>query len=140
MLRKSVFLAIFAAASCLGVAEESPRITDVAIEPAEVTLVNADQSVQFLVTLKMSDGTQRDGTRQAEYKTALSGGSGSADSVAEVEKGRLRPKGDGSVMVLATVIDPISKQTLSASAKATVQNFGVERELHFVNDIEPILT
>ena len=147
MLRKSVIFAIFAAtATSFGVAEESPRITEVAIEPAEVTLTDADQSVQFLVTLKMSDGTLRDGTRQAEYKTQLvpgsgsAAGSGSADSVAAVENGRLLPKGDGAVMVVATVIDPATKQPLGASAKATVQNFAVERDLHFVNDIEPILT
>ena len=140
MLRKSVIFAIFAATASVGLAEELPRILDVQIEPPEVTLTNADQSVQYLVTLKMSDGTLRDGTRQAEYKTQLAEGSGSADSVAEVERGRLVPKGDGAVMVVATVLDPVTKQPVGASAKATIQNFAVERELHFVNDIEPILT
>ncbi len=48
-------------------ATDAPRIAEVLVEPAEVTLTDADQSVQFLVTLKMSDGTLRDATRQAEY-------------------------------------------------------------------------
>jgi len=140
MLRKSLIFAFFAAAASVGVAEDAPRITEVTIEPHEVTLTNADQSVQFLVTLKMSDGTLRDGTRQVEYKTQLTEGSGSGDGVAAVERGRLVPKGDGAISVEASVVDPVTKQTVVASARATVRNFAVERELHFVNDIEPILT
>jgi hypothetical protein len=150
MLRKSVIFAILAATAASGaVAEPSSgtdRITGVTIEPAEVTLTDADQSVQFLVTLKMSDGTLRDGTRQAEFKARLTpaegstAAPGSADSVVAIENGRLLPRGDGTVAVTASVLDPVSKQPLVASAKATIQNFAVERDLHFINDIEPILT
>jgi len=119
----------------------APRITAVQIEPAEVVLADADQSAQLLVTLKMSDGTLRDATRQAEYSFQSADGKADvATSVATIESGRLKPKGDGEVTVTATVVDPETQQKLSASAKTTVKNFTVERELHFVNDIEPVLT
>ena len=58
----------------------------------------------------MTDGTLRDGTRQAEYTTQLAEGSGSADGIATIERRRLVPKGDGSVMVVATVTDPVTKK------------------------------
>ena len=109
------------------------QITQLLIEPAEVTLTSADQSVQFLVTAKMSDGTLRDATRQAEYAA-------SGTSLANIERGRLTPKGDGTVTVSASVLDPVSHKKISATAKTTIKGFAVERELHFVNDIEPILT
>ncbi len=140
MLRHSVVFALSGLAASVGFAEDQPHITELMVEPAEIVLTDADQSVQFLVTLKMSDGTLRDATRSAHYLTQLAEGSGAADTVAAVETGRLIPKGDGAVMVVATVEDPVSKKKIGASAKATVKNFAVERELHFVNDIEPILT
>jgi len=118
-------------------AADVPSITEVLIEPSEVTLTDADQSVQYLVTLKMSDGTLRDATRQAEFSAQAS--DGNANLVA-IDHGRVTPKGDGMVTVSATVIDPASNQKKTASAKATVKGFAVERELHFVNDIEPVLT
>ncbi len=117
--------------------KETPKITAVQIEPAEVVLSDADQSAQFLVTLKMSDGTLRDATRTAEYSFQSADG---RTDVATIESGRLKPKGDGSVVVTVAVVDPETQQKLSASAKTTVSNFAVERELHFVNDIEPVLT
>src|SRR5476651_860671 len=113
-----MFLSLLAAGIAASITAESPRVTSVLIEPAEVVLTDADQSVQFLVTLKMSDGTLRDGTRQAEYSIQLAEGSGSAESIAAVEHGRLLPKGDGAVMVLATVVDPVSQKKVGASAKA----------------------
>ena len=115
----------------------APKITAVQIEPAEVELTDADQSTQFLVTLKMSDGSLRDATRQAEY--SLQPADGNAN-VATIESGRLKPTGDGAVTVSAAVTDPVTQQKFSASAKTVVKGFAVERELHFVNDIEPILT
>ena len=140
MLRASVYFTILAVTAAAGLAAEPPRIAEVLIEPADVALTDADQSVQFLVTLKMSDGTLRDATRQAEYSTQLADGGGAGEKVAAIERGRLVPKGDGALTVSATVIDPVSNEKMTASAKAAVKNFAVERELHFVNDIEPVLT
>lgn len=138
MLRQSIIsFGILIATGALGFAADEARIAEVLVEPADVVLTDADQSVQYLVTLKMSDGTLRDATGQAEFAVQATAGE---PKVAEVEHGRLTPKGDGAVTVSATVLDPVSKQKMSASAKATVKGFAVERELHFINDIEPILT
>src|SRR3954471_9647591 len=89
---------------------DAPRIAEVTVEPAEVTLSDADQSVQFLVTLKMSDGTLRDGTRQAQYALTLP--DRTAASIGTIEEGRLLPKGDGVITVSATVTDPASKKAV----------------------------
>jgi hypothetical protein len=118
-------------------AESAPSIEKVLVEPAEVVLTNADQSVQFLVTLKMSDGTLRDATRQAEFSVLAT--DGNAD-VVSIDGGRLTPKADGTVTISAAVLDAVSKQKITAAARATITGFAVERELHFINDIEPVLT
>ena len=135
-----MYLAVLSLAASVGLGADGPRIAAVLIEPAEVVLTDADQSVQFLVTLKMSDGTLRHGTRQAEFSLQPAAGGGAAESIATVNHGRLVPQGDGAVTVTVTVTDPVSNTKAGASAKATVKNFAVERALHFVNDIEPILT
>ena len=140
MLKQSLYLMILAVTASAGLAAEPPRIAEVLVEPADVVLTDADQSVQFLVTLKMTDGTLRDATRQAEYSTQLADGGGTGEKVGAIERGRLVPKGDGALTVSATVVDPVSNEKKTVSAKATVKNFAVERELHFINDIEPILT
>ncbi len=128
-----MYFSLLAAGIVAIAAAEPPHMTQLLVEPAEVVLTDADQSVQFLVTCKMSDGTLRDATRQAEY-------SASGASIAAIERGRLTPKGDGTLTVTVSVLDPVSKKKISASAKTTIQGFAVEREVHFVNDIEPILT
>src|SRR5215213_4087737 len=103
-------------------AADEARITEVSLEPSETLLMDADQSVQFLVTLKMSDGTLRDGTRQAKFSAKLPEGA-PADTVAAIEQGRLTPKADGDVTVSATVLDPVSKQPLAATAKVGIKGF-----------------
>ncbi len=129
-----MFFPLLAAAVAAVIPAQAPRITQVLVEPAEVVLGDADQSVQFLVTLKMSDGTLRDATRQAEFSL------GDKAALGVVEHGRLVPKGDGALTVQVAVMDPATNQKMSGSAKATIKDFAVERPLHFVNDIEPILT
>ena len=52
MLRRSIYFALLASAASLGFAADAPRIAEVIVEPAEIVLTDADQSVQFLVTLK----------------------------------------------------------------------------------------
>jgi len=88
------FVALGVTASVTGAEapKETPKITAVQIEPAEVVLSDADESAQFLVTLKMSDGTLRDATRQAEYSFLSADGK---TDVATIESGRLKPKSDG---------------------------------------------
>ncbi|HLX60415.1 MAG TPA: DUF1549 domain-containing protein [Planctomycetota bacterium] len=114
---------------------EDARINSVIIEPAEVTFANADQSVQLLVTLQMSDGTLRDATRTARYVLPEQGA-----KVATIELGRVNATGDGSAIVTVSVDDKVQGKTINGSAKITVQNFAVARQVHFVNEIEPIFT
>ena len=122
---------------------EAPRISQIMIEPADVVLTDSDQSVQYLVTLKMSDGTLRDATREAEYTIQSPEGKplpDKAPAVVTVDRGRMVPKSDGGIRIAATVLDPVTHQKVSSAVKATVKGYPIERSLHFVNDVEPILT
>ncbi len=63
-------LVLLLAAGCWAASAATPApasLTKLTIEPAQVTLGNADQSVQLLVTAHLSDGTRRDVTRAAAY-------------------------------------------------------------------------
>ena len=111
------------------------KINSVEVEPAEITLPNADQSVQVLVTLKMSDGTQRDATHTARYKSIEQ-----SAKIAAIELGYVTPKGDGSAVFEVAVDDAVQGKPVVGSLKVTVLNFTVPRQIHFVNEIEPILT
>lgn len=121
--------------STTGSAADAARITAVEVEPTELNLPNADQSVQLLVTLKMSDGTSRDATQTAQYKTNEQNA-----KVAAIQKGFVLPKGDGSATFEISVDDAAQGKPVSGSVKINVKNFSVPREVHFVNEIEPILT
>lgn len=120
-------------------AADGQRAESLLLEPTETTLLNADQTVQFLATLRMDDGSLQDDTRQAEYAISLPDGSDGV-AVAGIDQGRLTPLGNGSVTITATSLDPVSKEKLTAVAHVTIRNFEKERDLHFVNDIEPVLT
>jgi hypothetical protein len=135
-----VFTFLLAAAISANLAGDAPRVTGLQIEPAEIVLTDADQRAQFLVTERMSDGTVQDGTRAAEYSVAPVTGALNPATIASVERGHLIPRGDGTFTVTATVVDPVSHEKVTTTAKATVKGFTEERDLHFVNDIEPILT
>ncbi len=125
----------------LAATAQEPRITGLQIQPAEVVLSDADQTVQFLVTLKMSDGTLRDGTHQAEFSLSSENTPQNApQNIASIQRGRLTPLADGKVTVSASVLDPQSKERFAAKAETLIKGFASERKLHFVNDIEPILT
>ena len=80
-----MYFSLIAASLAASLAVDTPHIASLHIEPAQVVLSDADQSVQFLVTCKMSDGTLHDATRQAEFTASLPG-------IATIEHGRLTPK------------------------------------------------
>jgi uncharacterized protein DUF1549/uncharacterized protein DUF1553 len=140
MFKRSLFSAILLASAVTGLAADPATITEIMVEPAQTTLINADQSVQFLVTLKMSDDTLRDATQTAAFSAQLADEKRSAVDVVTLDHGRLTPKSDGQVTVAVAVTDPILKTKLNGSAQVTIQGCAVERPLHFVNDIEPVLT
>ncbi|HYG76254.1 MAG TPA: DUF1549 and DUF1553 domain-containing protein [Planctomycetota bacterium] len=116
-------------------ASDDTRVVSLTVEPAEVTLSNADQTIQLLVTAEMSDGTQRDVTHSSVYAFDKK-----AASIASVEKGRVVPKSEGSGVLKITYQDPVKKKKITGSAKITVQSLAGSRNLNFVNDIIPILT
>src|SRR5438094_9269087 len=105
MFRRSLYLSMLVASGLAGLAADPVTITEVDVEPAQTILTNADQSVQFLVTLKMSDGTLRDATHAAEFFAQLPDGKGNATDVIAIDHGRLTPKSDGKVTVSVAVID-----------------------------------
>jgi len=107
----------------------------IAIEPPEILLLHSDQNVQLLITVTMNDGSLHDATHQARI-TLISENKTAADSIASVEKGVVTAKADGLVTLKAT----LPNTAISATAKVTVQGFGVDRKLNFTNDIIPILT
>ncbi len=119
------------AVHCFG---EDTRVAALAVEPAEVTLANADQTVQVIVTLTTADGMQRDVTRAAQYKAAPGA------TFATIDGGRVQPKADGTGVFEIVVDDKAVGKPLSASLKVTVKNYNIARAVHFANEVEPILT
>ncbi len=131
----SLAILVLALAAVMSARTEDARIDSIAVEPAEVNLVNADQSVQLLVTLKMSDGTMRDATELAKFKADEQ-----SAKIAAIQIGRVQPKSDGTATFEVSVEDKVQGKPISGSVKVNVKNFGVVRQVHFVNEIGPILT
>lgn len=107
---------------------EGPSIVGLAVEPAELTLSHDDDSAQLLVTAKLSDGSVRDVTRDAQYVSQA--------SVAAVSQGRVVPRGNGDASIQVSVTGFPTGQTV----KVTVKQFDVVRPLSFFNDVVPILS
>ena len=129
------FLGLCLATACaLNAVAQDATIKSVAVEPPVVTLPNADQTVQLLVTLTMSDGTQRDATATARFNAPPN------TTVAQIEGGKVSPKADGKAVYEVLVDDPVAKTPVKGSVEVSVQNFTKERVIHFTNEIEPILT
>ena len=114
---------------------QDASIVAVEVDPADITLPNADQSVQLIVTVKMSDGTRRDVTQTATYNATEA-----TSRIASIQFGRIMPKGDGSAAIDISVNDPAQGKQVHGSVSVKVANFGIVRQVHFVNEIQPILT
>ena len=116
------------------------HVTAVKVEPAEIALRHADQSVQVLVTLHFNDGSMQDATRSARYTVAAADGKPAKVPAVAVTGGRVTAKGDGTATISIAAQDPVTKKTLTTTATATVADFATERRLNFVNDVQPVLT
>src|SRR5207247_573309 len=81
-----------------------------------------------LVTGRYSDGNLRDLTAQAKLSTADPG-------VAVLKEGAVRPAGDGSTTVSASV-----SGAAPASAPVTVREAATQAPISFRNDVVPALT
>jgi len=125
-LLSSLFSPVFA---------EDSKPTGLLVEPAEITLTNADQRAQLLVSIQMSDGSLHDVTRSAAYAIDKK-----QSGVITIENGRIIPVFDGIAMVKIIAQDAQKKKKVTTTAKIVVQGCGVERPVHFTNDVIPILT
>jgi hypothetical protein len=114
-------------------ADDGTALMGITVEPSQVTLSHDDDSIQLLVTARLSDGSVRDLTRGAQYT------SDHAD-VAVVSHGRLIPKGNGTAAIQVSVSDSQSGQTHMAAVQVEVKQFETRRSLSFANDIVPILS
>lgn len=111
-------------------AENSPRLL---LEPAEVTLKAADETVQLLVTRVQESGWRSDETRAAQLVSL-------APQVVEVRSGVLVPRGNGEATVRATLAAAEGRPAMTAEMKVTVCEFEVDHPVSFDFDIEPLLS
>lgn len=136
-------LVLLLAAGCSAASAAMPApasLTKLTLEPAQITLGNADQSVQLLVTAHLTDGTQRDVTRSAVYSVPAPKASAKGPAIVAITDGRITPQADGAASVQVTFKDAVTKQTVNATVPVQVAGFTTERRLNYANDILPILT
>src|SRR5579863_7204904 len=75
--------------------QKSPRLE---VEPAQIVIKDADQSIQMLVTMHLGDGTLRDATLVAHYALDPK-----ASDLASVHKGRITPNASGESVLTISV-------------------------------------
>ncbi len=109
------------------------KVEQLLIDPESVTLGDADERVQLLVTAQGADGSLLDVTREAQYHC-------SDPALAEVSGGLVAPRGDGSTQIEIRFSDPIDGHEVTSRVPVSILGFGVSRGLNFANDIEPILS
>jgi hypothetical protein len=98
------------------------------VTPSVIELAGLHEGMQLLVTRRGADGRDRDLTRSAAYHVAPAG-------VVDVAKdGYVRPLSKGTAKVTVTVAGQ------EHVVKVTVPALDGGRPLHFVNDIEPLLS
>jgi hypothetical protein len=129
------FRALVAMAAPAAIAADSARVESIKVEPAAVELAHADQTAQLIVTLKMSDGSERDGTGLVRFTSA------NPDIAKPVNglMGLIKPRGDGTTQVSVSLADPARGSAGPATVAVTVRNFATPRKINFTNDIVPIL-
>ncbi len=101
------------------------------VEPAKFVLSGKWSSQSLLVTAQLSDGTVRDFTSAAEFKSAN-------PAIADVGKdGVVRPMGDGDVPI--TVAAKLGDATASAQVVASIKEAKNE-SAYFLRDVMPMFT
>jgi hypothetical protein len=114
----SYFLAVAARA-------ETPRLAELTVEPAQVTLTHRLDEHRLIVTGKLADDSERDLTRKARYTAA-------DPKVAIVStEGVVRPVGPGETSVEIAAGD--KKRTVAVVVKSVA-----ERSVSFANDVMPL--
>ena len=90
----------FVAIALSSVFAEDAKPVNLVVEPAEITLSNADQRVQILVSFQMSDNSFRDVTRTVTYTIDKK-----QNGIISIENGRISPLADGTVALKITAQD-----------------------------------
>ena len=96
--------------------------TEIVVEPVKFELNGTRSYQQLIVTGKYANGDVRDLTTVAMFTS-------SADAVAKIENGVVKPATDGSVQITATV------GTLKASVDGTVKNMAQPSAVSFKNQM-----
>lgn len=128
----AVVLGLLLSSASAGAGDVHP--TKLSVEPSEVLLRDPDESIQFVVTAEMSDGTLRDATLSAHY--ALTSG---AAPIALLHRGRLTPSSSGQG-ALTVRLDGAEGKAVEAQVSVRIELPPGERTVSFVNDVIPILT
>ncbi len=106
-------------------------LTSIQVEPPNLVLQSKWSSHALLVTGQLSDGSTRDFTATAEYKSAN-------PAIADVGNDAVvRPKADGEVPV--TVVAKLGDSTASAQVVVTVKEASNE-SANFLRDVMPLLS
>jgi hypothetical protein len=103
------------------------RVTELIVYPAAVHLTNPRQQQQLIVLGVLTDGRKLDLTRTATLS------SGNA-KVARVERGMVRPVGDGTTTLT------VEANGATATVPVTVEKATADIPVSFSREIEPILT
>jgi hypothetical protein len=101
---------------------------ELTVYPQQMELNGTQEGRQILVTLQEPGGKQRDETHQARYSVQPAG------VVRVTLQGYVRPIGKGEASI------QVEADGQSRSITVAVRDFDENRPLHFVRDIEPLLT
>jgi hypothetical protein len=107
----------------------------ISAEPADIVLLDPDQSIDLVVTAEMSDGSLRDATLLAHY--SLEKG---AAEIAFIHKGRVTPSAPGRGTLNIRFESAPGKGVVETQVPLRIEFPPTERILNFTNDIIPILT
>ncbi len=116
----------------------TPRAADAksvkfTIVPESIELRDSDDSVQMLATIERPDGTSADRTNDSVYVVT-------DPKVARVENGYVTPLANGSTKIEIVGKDQASGREYRGFATVVVKGLDVDRPIHFVNDVIPVLT
>lgn len=116
----------------VGVAAATAEVVKLSVAPAEVTLVDRDDSAQLIVTAELADGSLRDVTAEAKVEMSKAGFVMVADS-------RVVPVADGAG-TLTVHLATVGGKSVEAKVPFTVAGLAQDRKLNMTNDINPILS
>ncbi len=116
----------FAAARAQG----EPTLASIEVQPAEFSLDSKWSSQALVITGRLSDGTVRDLTAEAQLTPA-------AANIAQVgPKGTITPVADGATTI--AIVATLGDSTAQATVQVTVKNSG-DDSTYFLRDVMPLI-